>query len=109
MPPDTVVEVVDVTAEPLRLEDAVSRIAVEMRQEVRDREGEVIEQKAGGLAQSADDRPLFLGGFSGQLARPAAMILTVMASRLRHLRMLSVLNPKCFASTPADSAERAIS
>jgi hypothetical protein len=35
-----------------------------MRQEVRDHEGEIIERKAGGLAQGADDRPLFLGKFS---------------------------------------------
>ena len=65
-------------AQPLSLEDAVDRIAVEMRQEVRDDEGQIIERKAGGLAQSTDDRPLFLRGFPGQLVRPAAMVLAVL-------------------------------
>ena len=69
-------------AQPFGLEDAVDRIAVEMRQEVRDDEGEIIERKAGGLAQGADDGPLFLGGFPGQLVRPAAVVLAVLSSAL---------------------------
>ena len=69
-------------AEPLRLEDAVDRIAVEMRQEVRDDEGQIVERKAGGLAQSADDGALFLGGFPGQLVRPAGVVLAVLGSAL---------------------------
>ena len=68
-------------AEPLRLEDAVDGIAVEMRQEVRDDEGQIVEGKAGGLAQSADDRTFLLGGFPGQLVRPAAMVLAVLRLR----------------------------
>jgi hypothetical protein len=60
------------------LEDAVDRIAVEMRQEVADHEGEVIQRKAGGLAQSTDDRALFFRGFPGQLVRPTAMVLAVL-------------------------------
>ena len=66
------------TAEPLSLEDAVDRIAVEMRQEVRDDEGQIVERKAGGLAQGADDRPLLLRGFPGQRVRPAGMVLAVL-------------------------------
>ena len=69
-------------AQPLSLEDAVDRIAVEMRQEVRDDEGQVIERKAGGLAQGADDRPLLIRGFPGQLVRPAAMVLAVLCTAL---------------------------
>src|SRR5918998_991705 len=52
--------------------------AVEMRQKVRDHEGEVIQGKAGGLAQGADDRPLLVRGLPGQLVRPAAMVLAVL-------------------------------
>ena len=59
-------------AQALGLEDAVDGIAVEMRQEVGDHEGEVIERKAGGPAQGTDDGPLLLRGLPGQLVRPAA-------------------------------------
>src|SRR5215213_3099281 len=65
-------------AEPLRLEDAVDRIAVEMRQEVRDDEGQIIEGEAGGQAQGTDDGTLFLGGFPGQLVRPAGVVRAVL-------------------------------
>ena len=69
-------------AEALSLEDAVDGIAVEMRQEVRDDEGQIVERKAGGLAQGADDGALLLRGFPGQLVRPAAMVLAVLGSAL---------------------------
>ena len=65
-------------AQAFRPEDAINGIAIEMRQEVRDDEGQIVEGKAGGLAQSADDRPFLLGGFPGQLVRPAAMVLAVL-------------------------------
>ena len=91
-------------AQPFGLEDAVDGIAVEMRQEVGDHEGQVIERKAGGLAQGADDGPLLLGGFPGQLVRPAAeWSWQSCAPRLRHLRMVSVLTLKRWASTPVGS------
>jgi hypothetical protein len=44
----------------LGLEDAVDRIAVEMRQEMAHHEGQIIERKAGGAPQRTDNRPLFL-------------------------------------------------
>ena len=69
-------------SQPVGLEDAVDRIAVEMRQEVRDHKREIIERKAGGLPQGADDRPLFLCGFPGQPVRPAAVILAVVGTAL---------------------------
>jgi hypothetical protein len=56
-----------------------------MRQEVRDHEGEVIERKAGGLPQGADDGAFLVGGFPGQLVRPAAMVLAVMGAALAPL------------------------
>jgi hypothetical protein len=37
-------------AQPLRFEDAVDGVSIEMRQEVRDHEGEIIERKAGRTA-----------------------------------------------------------
>jgi hypothetical protein len=67
------------------LEDAIDGIAVEMRQEMRDHEGEVIERKAGGAAQRTDDRPLFLGGFPGQRVRPAGAVLAVCGPALAPL------------------------
>ena len=69
------------TAQAFGFEDAVDRIAVEMRQEVRDDEGQIIERKAGRAAQSTDDGPLFLRGFPGQLVRPAAVVLAVLQLR----------------------------
>src|SRR5919112_4094499 len=53
--------------EALRLQDAVDRIAVQVWQEVRDHEGEIIEGKASRAAQGTDDRPLLLTCFPGQL------------------------------------------
>ncbi len=69
-------------AQAFGFEDAVDRIAVEMRQEVRDDEGEIIKRKAGGLAQGTDDGAFLLGGFPGQLVWPAAMILAVLRPAL---------------------------
>jgi hypothetical protein len=66
--------------EPFGFKDAIDSVPVEMRQIVRDDEGEVVERKAGRAAQGTDDRPLFLSGFLGQLVRPAAMTLAVLSS-----------------------------
>jgi hypothetical protein len=65
------------TAQALGLPDAVDRVPIEMRQKVRDHEGEVIPRKARRTPQRADDGPLFLGSFPGQLVRPAGVVLTV--------------------------------
>ena len=80
-----------------------------MRQELVDYKHEIIEQKAGGLAQGTDDRPLFRGGFPVQLVRPGAAILAVLGCAFTLLRMVSVLTLKRWASTPVGSDERAIS
>jgi hypothetical protein len=88
------------TAEPLSLEDAVDRIPVEMRQEVRDHEGEIIERKAGGLAQGTDNRPLLVVAFQGSLCGRLLWSWQSWAPRLRHLRMVSVLTPKRWPARP---------
>src|SRR3712207_2453605 len=56
-----------------------------MGQEVADHEGEIIERKAGSLAQGADDGARFLGGFPEQLVRAAAVILAVLCPSLAPL------------------------
>lgn len=48
------------------LEDTPDAVAVEMRQEVGEDEGQVIERNAGGTPQLADDRPLLFGRLPGQ-------------------------------------------
>jgi hypothetical protein len=58
-----------------RLEDAVDVATLEVRQEMRDDEGEVVEREAGGLAQLADHRALLLGRDPGQLVRPGGAVL----------------------------------
>ena len=55
-------------------EDPVDRVPVQMRQEVGDHEGEVVEREAGRAAQGAHDRPLLLAGLPGQLVRPAGAV-----------------------------------
>nr|WP_201864160.1 hypothetical protein [Microvirga soli] len=55
------------------LADAVDGIVVEMRQD-----GEVIERKAGGLAQAADDGALLVRGLPRQLVWPAGVVLAVL-------------------------------
>ena len=53
--------------QPFGLEDAVDGIAVQVRQEVRHHKGEVIEGKASGLPQGADNGPLLVVAFQGSL------------------------------------------
>ena len=56
--------------EAFSLEDAVDGVPVQMRQEVRENEGEIVEREAGGAAQGADDGALLLARLPGQLVRP---------------------------------------
>jgi hypothetical protein len=94
----------------LGLENAVDGIAVEVRQEVRDHEGEVIEGKARGLARRAQTMARSSSvAFQGSLCGRAERSWQSAGPRLRHLRMVSVLTPKRLASTPVGSAEPAIS
>jgi hypothetical protein len=64
-------------AQALGLQNAVDCVPIEMRQKVGDHEGEIIQREAGCTPQSADDGPLLLGGFPGELMRPARVVLAV--------------------------------
>ena len=79
--------------EALGLEDAVDRVPVQVRQEVREDEGEIVERKACAAAERAHDGALLIGGFPRQLMRPGGAVLAVGGPRLRHLRMVSVETP----------------
>jgi hypothetical protein len=61
-------------AQARRLEDAVDVVPVEVRQEVGDDEGEVVEREAGGAAQLADHGALLLARLPGQPARAAGAV-----------------------------------
>src|SRR4051812_3326638 len=64
-------------AQALGFQDAVDRVTVQMRQEVRDHKGEVIQGKARRTPQGADNSPLLLSCFPGQLVRAAGVVLAV--------------------------------
>src|SRR4051794_20623455 len=65
------------TAQALGFQDAVDRVSIEMRQKVANHKGEVIQRKARGTTQSADNGALLFGGFPRQLVRAAGVVLTV--------------------------------
>jgi hypothetical protein len=56
--------------EPFSLEDAIDSIPVQVRQKVREDEGEVVERKAGGAVLGANDGTLLLTRLPGQRVRP---------------------------------------
>jgi len=64
-------------AQALGFQNAVDRVTVEMRQEMRDHKGEVIQRKARRTTQRADNGPLLLTGLPRELVRAAGAILTV--------------------------------
>jgi hypothetical protein len=55
------------SVQPLGLEDAPDAVAVEVRQEVPDDEGQIIEGEVGPFAQQADHRAVLRGGLPGQV------------------------------------------
>ena len=65
------------TAQALGFQDAVDRVTVEMRQEVADHKGQVIQGKARRTPQGAHKGPLFIRGCPGQLVRAAGAVLAV--------------------------------
>ena len=73
------------TVEPFRLEDAVDGIPVQVRQEVGDDEGEIVEREACRAAQGTDDGAFLLACLSGQLVRPGRAILAVGGAALAPL------------------------
>ena len=62
--------------EPLRLEDAIDGVPVQVWQEVADDEGQRVEGEAGGAAERAHDGTLLIAGPPGQLVGPGGAILT---------------------------------
>src|SRR3954469_12980669 len=56
------------------LEDAVDVVPVEVRQEVADHEGQVIQREAGGATQRADHGALLLARLPGQLMRATGAV-----------------------------------
>jgi len=71
--------------EAFRLENAVDGIPVQMRQEMGDDEGEVVEREAGGAAQRTDDGALLLTGLPRQPVGPGRAVLAVSGSALAPL------------------------
>src|SRR4051794_22014340 len=72
-------------AQPLGAEDAPDAVAVEVRQEVGDDEGEVVEGEVGGPAQCADHGTLLFRGLPGQSVRPGGAIEAVVRTPLAPL------------------------
>src|SRR5215203_2424488 len=64
------------------LEDAPDAVAVEMRQEMGDDKGQVIEGEVGGPAQRADNGTLLLGGLPGQAVWPGRAVQAVCGAAL---------------------------
>jgi hypothetical protein len=91
------------------LEDAVDVVAVEVRQEVGDHEGEVVEREAGGPAQGADHGALLLAGLPGQPAGTAGMVPAVLGSALAPLADGLGADAEAAGQLAVGSAERAIS
>jgi hypothetical protein len=58
-------------------QDAVDGVSVQVREEVRHHEGEVVEREACCPAQGANDRPFLLAGLPGQLMGPRGAVLAV--------------------------------
>src|SRR5690348_12244144 len=67
------------------LEDAPDAVAVEMRQEMCNDKGQVIEREVGDPAQHADNGALRLGCLPGQLVRPRRMVQAVCRTPLAPL------------------------
>src|SRR5215212_6693734 len=72
-------------AQALGAEDAPDAVAVEVRQEVVDHKGEVVEGEVGGPAQGADHGALFLGGLPGQLVGLGGVVEAVLGATLAPL------------------------
>ena len=72
-------------AQTLGLQDAPNAVAIEVRQEVRDDEGEVIEREVGGSTQGADNGPFLFAGLPGQSMGSCRAVQTVCGTALAPL------------------------
>jgi hypothetical protein len=80
-------------AEPFGFQDTVDAVMVEVRQEVLQREGEVVECEAGHAAQVADNSALLSVARHRRCLGREERSRQSSVPRLRHLRMVSVLTP----------------
>ena len=71
--------------QPLGLEDAPDAVAIEMRQEMADDKGQVIEGEVGEPTQCANNGALLPGGLPGRLVRSRRMVQTVCRTPLAPL------------------------
>ncbi len=69
----------------LGLEDVPDTVTVEVRQEMADDEGEVVEREVGGTPQAADDGALLLSGLPRQLVRASGTVEAVCYATLAPL------------------------
>ena len=67
------------------LEDAPDAVAVEVRQEMRDDEGEVVEGEIGRASQGADDGALLFGRLPGQPVRAGGAVEAIRGAALAPL------------------------
>jgi hypothetical protein len=84
-------------------------LSVQMWQEVRDDEGQVVESEVGSLAQEADHRPFLVGRLPGQAARLGGAFQAVGNPSLAPLADGLGADTIAFGSKPGGSEERAIS
>src|ERR1700709_1610770 len=56
------------------LENTPDAVAIEVRQEVADNKGKIVEREVGGLAHGTNDGPLFFRSLPGQLMRACGMV-----------------------------------
>ena len=73
------------TAQALGFQNAVDRVSIEMRQEVGDHKGKVIQRKTRRTPQRTDNGALLLGGFPRELVRAAGVVLAVARTALTPL------------------------
>lgn len=71
--------------EPLRLEDAIDRIPVQVRQEMADEEGQCFEREAGAAPERIHEGALLVTGAPGQLMGSSRTILAIIRAMLTPL------------------------
>ena len=69
----------------MRQQDAPDAVAVEVRQEMGDHEGQVVEGEVGGAAERADHRALLLRRLPGQAVRPGGVVEAIVRATLAPL------------------------
>src|SRR5215211_4867515 len=96
-------------AQALGFQDAVDRVAIEMRQKVGDHKGQVIQRKAGCATQRTNNGPLLLTRFPGKLVRAAGVVLAIGGPALAPLADRLGRHAIALRQHTRGSVERAIS